>query len=116
MFPDDSFPSTDEGNEYWLVRKDKEAVGFCSCRPSYERKDTVYLSSAALLPQAQGRGLQRRMIQVRLRWARKQGYTRAITYTWLTNIASQRSLIRTGFKPYRPFWIWEGYIAFERKL
>jgi GNAT superfamily N-acetyltransferase len=117
LFPDADWESPDQGNVYWLVRdEDRKPVGFCSCRPSIERKDTVFLSRVALLPEARGNGLQRRMIRTRLRWARSEGYTRALTYTWLTNIASQRSLIREGFMPYRPFWIWEGSIAFERSL
>lgn len=68
----------------------------------------LYLCRAGVLPWARGQGLQRRLIQTRVRWGKAQGATRAITYTMPSNPASANSLIRCGFRAYSPARAWTG--------
>ena len=75
-------------------------VGFCSCHVT--EGDTVFLSRSGLLPEYQGRGLQKTMIKARLSWAKRSGYAKAITYTTLDNATSFSNLQKCGFRLYLP--------------
>lgn len=64
-----------------------------------------------------GCGLQKRLIKVRLAFARRAGCVRATTYTATKNVASQRSLIACGFLPVRYEYTGEnGFLHFEKSL
>jgi GNAT superfamily N-acetyltransferase len=82
---------------WWAVWSGGEAVGFAGAKP--DGKD-AQLTRAGLLPSARGAGLQRRLIQARLKWARERGARNALTYTSALNVASMRQLVREGFVPY----------------
>lgn len=58
-----------------------------------------------------------RMIQVRERWARKNGYTRAVTDTYET-IHSANNLIRSGYTLFKPteLWSYKGALYFTKSL
>jgi GNAT superfamily N-acetyltransferase len=123
--PDAPKEGPDLGNEYWILWDEEgEAAGFCSVRPlrstSYEPdwEKTAFLSRAGLLPHARGKGLQRRMLQIRQRWARDEGFTRITTYVALDNVPSARNLVKSGFTIYRPVGLWGGLdvIYFEKEL
>jgi len=126
LFGSDTSPETpDMGNEYWVLWDDEgEPAGFCTVRPllrtSFEPnwESTVILNQAGILPHARGRGLQRRMVRQRLQWARANEFTRAVSYVDLDRIASQRNLVRSGFLPYRPEYLWAGddVVYFERLI
>jgi len=98
----DKWPS--KKDTFWLVRDSAgEPVGYCSVRPAmYSPKEHAFLSRVGILPTHRGLGLQRRMIRVRLAWARRRGFTHAVTYAHVTNTASLRNLIREGFLPFLP--------------
>ena len=68
----------------------------------------AYLCRAGVLPGYRGNNLQTRLIRVRVAWAKKQGATKAITYTVLENPASSNNLIKCGFKLYNPEYTWGG--------
>ena len=118
LFPEDELDGP--GNQHWLVRDDDgEAVGFCSARPSHSETDAVFLSRAGLLPAARRKGLHRRMIEVRERWARKQGFHRVITYVHATNVPSLRGLLSAGYAPYEPYWrdsLGDDFVIVEKRL
>ena len=82
---------------YWTLTDNKTHVGFTSAvfRPE---KGYVYLSYAITMPTCREKGLQRRMIQHRLRWAKRQGAFYVVTYTLLHNYPSIINLLRCGFK------------------
>lgn len=103
--PDDDW---EDATQHWALWNDAgRACGFCSVyRLKYERG--VYLSRAGVLPGTRGRGLQRRMIQARLRWARTRGLRFAVTYTSLDNYPSIVNLLRCGFVFYDPATPWAG--------
>ncbi len=103
-FPED--PLEDPGRGYWWVMlADGEPAGFCSIRDLKGNPDTGYLSRAGVMPAHRGRGLQRRLIRVRLRKARKVGWTRVVTTTY-DNPASANNLIACGFRLYVPQTPW----------
>lgn len=97
LLPADVFA---EDHEYWVVRDDqREAVGFCSAilRPT---SNVVFLSLAAVAPEARGHGLQKRMIRARVRWAKRAGACGAVTYVAKRNYASMCNLLKCGFRFY----------------
>lgn len=69
---------------------------------------TAFLSRAGVLDEARGQGLQRKLIDLRLRWARQQGCSQVITYTHKDNTTSANNLIRSGFLLYSPEYAWVG--------
>jgi ribosomal protein S18 acetylase RimI-like enzyme len=87
---------------FWLVFLGNEPVGYCSVNPSIYHSDALFLSSAGVLPDHQGNGLHRRMIRTRVRYAKKHGYRRVITYTAVWNDYSYMNLQKYGFKIYYP--------------
>lgn len=117
LFPADEFEV--RGVAFWLAKDDDgEPAGFCSAKPSIIDDNAAFLSRAGVLPHARGQGLQRRMIRTRLKWARAEGFSRAITYTHISNIPSARNLIACGFTVYAPDYPFAGedMIYFEKSL
>ena len=105
---------------WWLATgEDGDSAGFCGVKADTEGQ-WVYLIRAGVCEGYRGRGLQRRMIQVRLNWARR--CTRAaiaITDTIPENTASNNNLIRCGFRLYTPDYPWvgeEGVLYWQRAL
>jgi GNAT superfamily N-acetyltransferase len=90
---------------YWLGYHLQTPVAFCILAPSLQWKDCVYLARAGVIKEFRGQGLQKKMIQIRERWARKQGYEWAVTDT-TENPASSNSLISTGYRLYEPSAPW----------
>jgi len=93
------------------------AVGFCSAvhRPQL---GYVYLSRSGVDASARGHGLQRRMIRVRLAWAKRQGAARVITYALFSNHPSIVNLLRCGLQfdtPAQP-WVGRDVHYFARQL
>ena len=103
IFPHDVSLADDEleGGVWWVVRNGKEAVAFAGLDPFGKTPGTATFLRAGVLQAWRGRGLQKRLIDARLRWARRHGYAGADTYTSTMNIPSQRSLIARGFAPVR---------------
>lgn len=93
---------------YWWVAFDSEdaPVGYAGLRPSLQKEQAGYLCRVGVLPHARGNGLQKRFIRVRERFARKGGMIELRTDTAPFNIASMRSLIKTGYLPFMPEEEW----------
>lgn len=91
----DNWPGDD--HTYWSISEDHHILGICSAvvRPD---KGYVYLSYAVVKPSRMCGGLQRRLIQHRLRWAKRQGAIYAVTYTLLHNYPSIVNLLKCGFR------------------
>jgi GNAT superfamily N-acetyltransferase len=88
---------------YWWIAtaEDGRLAGFCTLHPSQRFTETGYLSRAGVLLHYQGYGLQKRMIRVRERLARRLGWQWLVTET-IENPASANSLIACGFRTYAP--------------
>ena len=119
LLPGVEFETPENGNVYWLVRDGTgRLAGFCSVRPTSTDPGAVFMSRAGVLPHARKRGLHRRLIRVRLNWARRNGYQQAITYTTPDNIQSAVNLLKCGFMLYAPEYPWAGreMLYFTRNL
>lgn len=55
-----------------------------------------------VMPDFRGHNLQRRMFRLREDEMRRQGLTKAVTYTDADGAASMRNLIAEGYRPYAP--------------
>lgn len=102
-----SIPSYSKG--YWwllyfddLPHREPEPVGFAGMCQSFRYSNVGYLVRAGVLPRAQGLGLQKRLIRVRMSKARRLGWVYLVTDTWPDNYPSANSLISCGFRLYSP--------------
>lgn len=113
-FPADEWVGYD--HTFWIARdKDGKPVGFCSAIFRPERGH-VFLSRAGVAVSARSSGLQRRMIRVRVAWARRQGAQRVVTYTLLKNYESFINLLKCRFRFYKPEEPWVGHDVHYLKL
>lgn len=90
---------------YWLGFWGQTPVAFCIMSPSIRWSNCVYLARSGVAPEFQGQGLQKKMILIREKWARKHKYEWAITDT-TENPQSANSLISRGYKVYEPKKPW----------
>lgn len=102
---------------WWLAYDDDEAIAFAGMYPSVQWDDTVYLVRSGVLRGHRGQGLQKRLIAVRLRAARRDGKRWAVTET-AGNPASSNSLIACGFKLFEPSKPWglKNAVYFRKQL
>lgn len=108
ILPDDEwYPRKNE--QYWLLYDEENMpVGFCSCHKLSLEPEVVFLSRAGLLEAARGQGMQKKMINARVRWAKQSGARQVITYTTRDNAPSFYNLQNCGFKLYLPENYWAG--------
>lgn len=97
-FPLDEWVGDDR--EFWIARDaGGRTVGFCAA--TYQpATNIVSLDRAGVVGEAQGAGLQKRMIRARVAWARRIGATGAISYIALRNYQSMVNLLKCGFRFY----------------
>lgn len=87
-----------DDHEHWFARDEAgKVVGFCSAKFVAGTK-AVFLSRAAVIRTARGAGLHKRLIRVRLHWARAQGVDLCITYVSMRNYRSMLNLVDCGFR------------------
>lgn len=110
-----------DDHTWWQISVSGHVIAACSAvyRPT---KGYVYFSSAGVDPAYRGVGLQRRMIQTRLRWAKRQGAVYVVTYARTSNYASVANLLKCGFRFAKEPRGWAGveesayYFYFEKEL
>lgn len=99
--------SFDVSGAWWVIwHQGREVVAFGGIREARTEPKTGYLTLSGVLPKHRGRGLQRRLLDVRLRYARKQGWRSVITETIHDNHHSANNLIDYGFRQYAPAKPW----------
>ena len=86
---------------WWLAYVDNVPVAFCSLTLSSRWTDTGYLNRAGVLDGYTGKGIQKKLIRVRERYAKKLGWKWLISNTY-ENPASTNNLINCGFRMYIP--------------
>jgi GNAT superfamily N-acetyltransferase len=86
---------------WWIAYCDGRLAGFAAMLQSSKTPEAVYLARAGTLEAFRGRGLQKKLIRERLKFAKDLGMTQAITDT-TDNVASANALIATGFKMFDP--------------
>jgi GNAT superfamily N-acetyltransferase len=90
---------------YWIGYWHQTPVAFCVLAPSIQWGDCVYLARSGVVPEFRGYGLQKKMITIRERWARKHGFRWSVTDT-SENPPSANSLISRGYRLYEPSNPW----------
>ena len=116
ILPSDTPADTSIG--YWWVAYDNnDPVAFCAMTHSGRWADTIYLSRAGVMEKNRGKGIQKKLIRVRERQAKKFGMNWLISDTY-DNPASSNSLIRCGFNLYTPSkpYAANGTLYFRKKL
>ena len=86
---------------WWMAYCDGRLAGFAAMLQSSKTPQAAYLARAGTLEAFRGRGLQKKLIRERLKFAKDLGLTQAITDT-TDNVASANALIATGFRMYEP--------------
>ena len=95
---------------WWLVYATdslmpQQPIAFCGLTEALATPGTGYLKRAGVLKPYRGQGLQRRLITVRERKARKLGLTTMLTDT-TDNPPSANSLIKAGYRIFEPSYRW----------
>ncbi len=92
---------------WWLAYKKDEPdpIGFTGVVPSTLGTGYAYLKRSGVMPIHRGHGLQRRFINIRERWAKREGYHTLVTDTF-ANTPSANNLIRCGFILFDPVYPW----------
>ena len=104
ILPSDDALPTNVG-WWWIVYQDDQPIGFCSLRKSSNWSDAGYLCRAGVLPKYRGNGLQKRLIRVRERLAKRLKMNWLLSDTY-NNPASANSLIACGFRMFIPTKKW----------
>lgn len=94
------------GNAYWVLLANDFPVGFCIGTDIGHK--LLYLSRSGIFTTHRGKGLQKKMIQVREKWGRRNNLESSITYCLLNNPASINSLISSGYRVFEPDYAWAG--------
>ncbi len=95
----------EQSTHWWLAFLDEHPVAYAAYVEARTNPGTVYLCRAGVLPQCRGAGLQRRLVGVRERHARKHGYVGAVSDTY-DNPHSANNLIRCGYRMFTPSHKW----------
>lgn len=104
-FPADDPPECGPGAVWWVAEHDGEIAAYCAAQRAATTPGAAFLSRAGVLPDYRGHSLQRRLVRVRERWARAQGLTSVVTYTY-ANAPSGNTLIACGYRLFTPERPW----------
>jgi GNAT superfamily N-acetyltransferase len=91
---------------WWVAWVGSEPVGFACLKMYDTARDTGYLARAGVLKAYRGRQIQRKLIQVREKYARARLLKVLVTDTSRANLASSNSLIACGYRLYTPAVPW----------
>ena len=100
ILPADKVYMPDHG-WWWILYWNNTPVGFCGMVKTTRWNDCLYFCRSGIRWNHRGKGLQKKLISVRLRKARLLGYNWVITTTY-HNPASANSLIAHQFRLYTP--------------
>lgn len=118
-FPESPMPDLTYG-AWWLIYPDAtdDPVAFCGAVHSSLGTGFSYLKRAGVLRAHWGHGLQRRMIRLRERWQRAEGFHTSVTDTTWDNIASANNLIACGYRLFEPVprWAFKNGLYFKKTL
>lgn len=89
----------------WVLTIDGYAAGFCTLRPLIDTKGKSfcgYMNRAGILKWGRGKRYHKKLIDVRIKYCKRNYVDKIITYTIPENFASANSLIDRGFRLYEP--------------
>ena len=116
ILPSDTPADTTTG--YWWVLEDQcRPIGFAGLQASTKYLGVGYLCRAGVVKDWRGKGLQKRLIRVRVNKAKALGWQWLMTDTY-NNPASANSLIACGFQTFTPSQPWgmDGAIYWRKRL
>ena len=96
---------TDNEGAWWIAYSKGVPAGFAAITPSARFEGGGYLSRAGVLPAFRGCGLQKKLINRRVAYAKQEGWNWVVTDT-AENPASGNSLISCGFRLFKPEYPW----------
>ncbi len=104
--------------KHWWVVKDNGFLAAYAALSINEEYGYAFLARVGVHQNYRGRGLQKRFIKAREKFALDQGINRVITYTAPHNVSSNNSLITSGYKTYNPGveYVGEGWIYWIKPL
>lgn len=116
IFPADSLPSFTNG-WWWLVYDGHKVIAFAGLNGVKSWNEALYLSRCGVDKAYRGQGLQKRLIKIRERKARKLGIKHLITSTYY-RLISANNLINCGFRLYQPEneWLAKGSLYWKKDL
>lgn len=94
-----------EQSSWWFAYYKGEPIGYAGLT-YYPSLDSAFLSRVGVLSDFRGLGLQKRFIKARERQAKKDGYSRVVSYTSYDNVYSANNLIDCGYRLYIPKFDW----------
>ena len=104
-----------EYREWWVMVDNDTIIAYCG---------SLYADGVCLFVRAwvhrpfRGKGLQRKMIKLRLKAGKSLACYRAITYVYTDGTTSMNNLINTGFRLYNPQYKYAGneFLYFYKDL
>ena len=94
---------------WWIVRCKNKPIGYAGLRLVDEGDDKLgFLCRVGVLPDFRGHGLQKRLINSRVSFAKRVGCSAVLTYAYKENYPSINSLVSRGFRMYSPSYAWAG--------
>jgi GNAT superfamily N-acetyltransferase len=91
---------------WWIARNENnEPVAFAALLPVPSFPGAAYMARCGVITTYRGKGLQRKLLLKREKFARASGYKHVITTTY-NNPPSANNLIARGFKTYLPQAKW----------
>ena len=108
-FPDDPDADLEDPLAMWWVATYRgKVVAYAGMRAvSWSKAWLMHRSGVS--PRHRGKGLQRRLIGVRVRHARREGVREVWTHTTHRNVVSSNNLLRAGFRLWMPAH-WHGSV------
>lgn len=110
-------PLDPASGDWWLAFDQDAPIAFACLKPSASVANAGYLARAGVLPTHRGLGLQKRLIRVRIRRAKKYGWEWLRTDT-RANAPSGNNILACGFQLFDPDapWAHVDAIYYRRKL
>lgn len=105
-FPDLDFQQLH--GDWWIAYRNGAPVAFAGLWPSVRSPGSGYLCRAGVMPEARGEGLQRRLIKVREKEARKKRWVALFSDCRPGNAHSLNNLFACGYRAFVPSDPWSG--------
>lgn len=95
---------------FWWIAWDGDApIGYAGLKLLRDEPGTAFMCRVGVLAQYRGQGIGKRLIQSRVRWAKRNPNISAlVTYTMRDNLASANNLLKLGFRLYNPEYQYGG--------
>lgn len=112
-------PQFTKDKSWWIAIIDGKFAGFAgtTAKVDWDKAEGLFVGPCGVLPEFRGRGLQRKFLKVRERYAIAKGYTKLVGSVETANVWSGNNFIRCGYeldpdpKPRSP-----GHIHFRKLI